>query len=60
MSRFNCKEVFKELILCILFSKFVLMSSENNSKSIDLISLYIVLVLTVCLEGMYFASEITL
>ena len=52
MSRFN------ELILGILFSKFVLILSENNSKSIDLISQYTVLVLIVCLEGMFISSEI--
>ena len=52
MARFNFKHVFNELILGIIFSKFVLILSENNSKSIDLISLYTVLVLTVCLEGM--------
>ena len=47
MSRFNLKHVFNELILGIIFSKFVLILSENNTKSIDLISLYTVLILTV-------------
>ena len=60
MSRFNIKLVFNELILGIIFSKFVLILSENNTKSIDLISLYTVLVLTVCLEGISISSEITL
>ena len=60
MLRFKFKHVFNELILGIIFSKFVLILSENNSKSIDLISLYTVLVLTVCLEGMSISSEITL
>ena len=60
MSRFNFKHVFNELILGIVLSKFVLILSENNTKSKDLISLYTVLVLTVCLEGISISSEITL
>ena len=37
--------------------KMCLILSENNSKSIDLISLYTVLVLIVCLEGMSISNK---
>ena len=49
MLRFNFKLIFNELLLGILFSKLI-----------DVIYLYTVLVLSVCLEGIPMFSEITL